>query len=93
MADMASMPLLRTTVTDAGIRLQLGTWSYGNGVSLEAAADDLVRRRPALATALRANGFKFIPEAGMPDREFVDFLWELSEVAEEPDAVRHTLFG
>ena len=87
------MPLLRTTVTDAGIRLELGTWSYGNGATLETAADDLVRRLSTLAMTLRTSGFSFIPEAGMPDRDFVDFLWELSEVADTPEAVRHTLFG
>ena len=90
---MSSIPLLRTTVTDAGIRLELGTWSYGNGATLETAADDLVRRLsdsrndPSHQRVLIHSGSR---HAG---RDFVDFLWELSEVADTPEAVRHTLFG
>jgi len=90
---MAVTPLLRTVPTGTGIRLELGTWSYGNGTDLESAADDLVRRLSALAMSLRTHGVRFAPETGIPDREFIDFLWELSEIAHKPEAVRATLFG
>ena len=29
----------------------------------------------------------------MPEREYLDFLWELGDVADDPDAVRRRLFG
>lgn len=90
---MAETPLLRTHVTPGGIRLELGTWSYGNGSSLESAADDLVRRLSAMALGLRSGAFRFTSETALPDREFLDFLWELSEMMDRPDDVRKRLFG
>ena len=90
---MVDLPLLRTSPTGSGVRLELGSWTYGNGRDVAAAADDLVARLAKLAHDLRERGLRLPPELGMPEREYLDFLWELGDVADDPDAVRRRLFG
>jgi hypothetical protein len=90
---MDAIPLLRTRITGAGIRLELGAWSYGNGRTLQDAADDLVARLTAHAKALRASGMRFHPEAPLADRAYLDFLWELGELNDGQDAIRALIFG
>ncbi len=93
MSAMGAIPLLRTHVTGLGIRLELGTWSYGNGRTLQEAADDLVARLATHAVALRGGGLRFHSEMPLPDPALLDFLWEIGEVAGDPDRVRARLFG
>jgi hypothetical protein len=93
MSLMGAIPLLRTQVTGLGIRLELGTWCYGNGRTLPEAADDLVARLSSHATALRAGGMRFHSEMPMPDPALLDFLWELGDVAGKPEQVRARIFG
>jgi hypothetical protein len=92
MVPMDAMPLLRTNITGAGIRLELGHWSYGNGRTLEEAADDLIVRLTAHALAVRAGGIRFHSEAPMLDRAYLDFLWELGELAGRGEDVRKHVF-
>jgi hypothetical protein len=49
-------PSLTVTESAGRIRLQLGGLARGGGVSLQEAADDLVRRILALAMAFRSSG-------------------------------------
>ena len=90
---MDAIPLLRTRVAGMGIRLELGSWTYGNGRTLEEAADDLVTRLASQAMAIRSGGLRLHSEVPLPDRAYLDFLWELGDVAGEPDRVRARLFG
>lgn len=90
---MDALPLLRTHLAGMGVRLELGSWSYGNGRTVEEAADDLVARLTIQARALRAGGFRLHPEVQPPDPAYLDFLWELGEVAGEPGRVRARVFG
>ena len=93
MAAPGSTPLLRSKATYGGVRLELGNWGYGSGRTLEAAADDLIRRLSTMALGLRNGAFRYSSETVLPDREFLDFLWELSEIADRPEDVRRKLFG
>ena len=90
---MEAVPLLRTRITGAGIRLELGQWSYGNGRTLQEAADDLVARVTAQALALRSNGMRIHAEAPMPDIGYLDFLWQVGGLPDGPASVRSLLFG
>jgi hypothetical protein len=90
---MTETPLLRTRITSSGIRLELGAWGYGNGQTVETAADDLVARLTSHATAFRSGGLRFHSEAPRPDRAFLDFLWELGELIGDSDAIRRRILG
>jgi hypothetical protein len=90
---MDAIPLLHTRIAGMGIRLELGGWTYGAGRTLEEAADDLVARLTAQAAAVRSGGMRFHSEGPLPDRAFLDFLWELGEPTLEPARVRAILFG
>ena len=75
-----------------GIRLELGSWSYGNGRTVQEAADDLVARLIQQGTALRRNGLRFTSELPPPDRDLLDFLWEIGELAARGEDVRPVVF-
>jgi hypothetical protein len=89
---MDAIPLLSTRVAGMGIRLELGHWTYGNGRTVEEAADDLVERLTAQAAAVR-RGIRFHPEAPVPDLDYLDFLWELGEPPVDQDRIRARIFG
>ena len=57
------------------------------------AADDLVARLLVIAMAIRASGLAWSPEGGPPDRPWLDFLWELGELASHGNDIRLRLFG
>jgi len=90
---MVHPPLLRSRAIGGGVRLELGTWSYGNGSDLASAADDLIARLATLARGMRSGQYRLVPELGMPEREYLDFLWELSAVADRPEDIRRRVFG
>jgi hypothetical protein len=90
---MDQIPLLRTHVTASGIRLELGQWSYGNGRTLQEAADDLIARLADMARAIRAGRIRFVSELGVPDPAYVRFLWQLGELVDRPDRIREEIFG
>jgi len=90
---MDAIPLLRTRTAGMGIRLELGGWSYGNGRTLQEAADDLVARLTSQAAALRSGGLRIHAEGPLADRAYLDFLWELGEPALDPTRIRAILFG
>ena len=73
-------------------RLGLGGQIHGEGATLQAAADDLVRRLLALAMTLRMDGFRVSPEAPGLDLRWFDFLYELSAIAARGEDIRARVF-
>jgi hypothetical protein len=82
------MPPLRVRETGSRCRLSLGAWAYGNGHTLQEAADDLVSRLLGQARALRAGGVAAPCELGPPDHRRLEFLWELAELSARGEDVR-----
>jgi hypothetical protein len=85
-------PPLQVRANGLGCRLSLGGLSYGDGDTLQDAADDLVRRLLNLAMCTRSSGMTFSPEMA-PEPRWLDFLWELGEIAGRGGDIRHRLFG
>jgi hypothetical protein len=69
-------------------RLWLGAWAYGDGSSLQEAADDLVERLLAQARGLRAGAISAPAELSPPDRRWLEFLWEIGEMSARGEDVR-----
>ncbi|HEX2292253.1 MAG TPA: hypothetical protein VHH55_03005 [Gaiellaceae bacterium] len=86
------MPSLTVTERAGVVRLDLGGFARGEGRSLQEAADALVSSLLALALAFRADGFRAAPEA-KPDREAMDYLYELGEIAASGGDIRARVFG
>ena len=87
MADLWT-PTLALRETGGGCRLSLIGVTHGDGWTLQDAADDLVARILEIAMRWRAGGFAFTGEFGVPDRNLMDFLFEVSEVASRGEDVR-----
>ncbi len=75
------MPDLQMDERGGRCRLSLGSWAYGEGESLQDAADDLVVRLGQVALSARRTGWRVTSETPLPDRRMLDFLWELGELA------------
>jgi hypothetical protein len=88
------MPSPTLTVTESGglVRLQLGGLARGEGLSLQEAADDLIRRLLGLVIAFRASGFTPSCEV-RPDFETMNFLHELGETAAAGGDIRARVLG
>jgi hypothetical protein len=90
---MSSHPHALTVRERGGsVRLQLGSLAYGDGPTLQEAADDLVRRVLIMARALRTDGFTVSREI-VHDVAGLSFLYELDEIAAAGGDVRTRLFG
>jgi hypothetical protein len=89
----AWVPPLQLSDTATGCRLTLVGVSYGNGETLQDAADDLVARLLNVVIGMRTSGFHFASELGAPDRRVLDFLWELGELANRGSDIRERVFG
>jgi hypothetical protein len=90
---MSSHPLALTLQErSGGVRLHLGSVAHGDGMSLQEAADDLVRRVLVIGRALRASGFSVSPEFPC-DMAALSLLAELDEIAAAGGDVRTRLFG
>ncbi len=85
-------PALVVSEHGAGVRLHLGSVAHGDGPSLQAAADDLVRRVLAIGRALRMSGFAVSTELPY-DIAALSLLAELDEIAAAGGDVRTRLFG
>ena len=87
-------PELRVHETAAGrCRLTLVGLTYGDGQSLQEAADDLVGRLTTIALVARARGLRLPPELGPPDRRMLEFVWELGEIALRDGDLRERALG
>jgi hypothetical protein len=69
-------------------RLWLGAWAYGDGSSLQEAADDLVERLLQQARGLQAGALSAPAELSPPDRLWLEFLWEIGEMSARGEDVR-----
>jgi hypothetical protein len=85
-------PALVVSEHAAGVRLHLGSVAHGDGLSLQEAADDLVRRVLAMGRALRTTGFAVSTELPY-DMAALSLLCELDEIAAAGGDVRTRLFG
>jgi hypothetical protein len=86
-------PALDVHETRTGCRLSLAGLTYGNGRTLQEAADDLVSRLLGIVLALRTSGLSFASECGVPDRRLLDFIWELGEISACGEDIRERVFG
>ena len=74
-------------------RLSLGGHVYGEGHTLQEAADDLVVRLLNTVLCFRASGFRISAELGPPDQRWLEFLWELGELTARGECIRPRVFG
>jgi hypothetical protein len=75
-------------------RLSLGGYAYGDGSTLQEAADDLVARLLTLALGFRSStGFVYSSEMPPPDVRWLEFLYELEEMARRGEDIRPRVFG
>jgi hypothetical protein len=84
-------PELRADAHGDQCRLTLTGVTYGNGHTLQEAANDLLVRVLDLALGLRA-GHRVTGEA-RADARVVDFLWEIGELAIRGGDIRSRVLG
>jgi len=85
------MPSLIVTESEGRVRLQFGTLARGEGTTLQAAGDDLIRRLLELVMAVRSSGFTVSGELRM-DLESMDYLFALGEFAAAGGDIREWVF-
>jgi hypothetical protein len=87
-------PTLRIRETSGYCRLSLGSNAFGDGSTLQEAADALVARLLSMAMAIRsAGGVRFCAELGPPDLRWFEFVYELGEIAAGGGDIRERVFG
>jgi hypothetical protein len=69
-------------------RLSLAGYASGHGLTLQEAADDLIAGLLALALAVRTSGLSFARGAAPPDRDWLDYVWQLGELAARGEDIR-----
>jgi hypothetical protein len=89
---MSTPPSLTVTESGGLARLQLAGVAYGEGASLQEAADDLICRLLGLVIAFRSSGWTVSCEL-RPDLETIAFLYELGELAAAGGDIRACVFG
>jgi hypothetical protein len=87
------MPSLTLREHGRHCRLRLAADAWGDGATLQEAADDLVARVLRQAKALRGNGWICGNELSPRDRRWLDFLYEVGEIAERGGDVRRLIVG
>jgi hypothetical protein len=86
-------PALEVHSRGVRCRLSLGGHVYGDGDTLQEAADDLVVRLLNTVLCFRASGFRVSTELGPADHRWLEFLWELGELAARGERIRPHVFG
>ena len=86
-------PPLKLEEIEGRCRLSLGGLTYGNGRTLQDAADDLIARLLHLAASFRGSGFRLSPEGPQLNHASLDFIWEIGERAARGEDVRPRVFG
>jgi hypothetical protein len=89
----AWMPPLVIQEHGGRCRLRLANEAWGDGATLQEAADDLVARVVRHAVAWRAGGFACPKELGALDLRWLDFLYEVADIAARGGDVRHRIVG
>jgi hypothetical protein len=91
---MEFRPTLEVRQVAGRVRLQLDGLAYGEGVTLQEAADDLVARVLVLVMAFRSCGIGPVSSEVPPlDLAMLEFLYELGEIAAADGDIRERLFG
>ena len=91
---MQYQPNLEVRQVAGRVRLLLGQVAYGDGTTLQEAADDLIARVLTLAMAVRSGGIGPITGEGpRPDPAMLEFLYEVGEIAASGGDIRTRLFG
>jgi hypothetical protein len=91
---MQYQPALEVRQVAGRVRLLLSGLAYGEGATLQEAADDLVARVLALVMAFRSGGIGPLSSEGpRPDLAMLQFLYELGEIAASGGDIRRRLFG
>lgn len=85
-------PPLHLHETAGQLRLSLGGWAHGHGQTLQEAADDLVGRLLHVVMCVRESGLTFTSTAPH-DLAWLEFLWELGDLAQRGDDIRPRVFG
>jgi hypothetical protein len=86
-------PGLRVCEASGWCRLWVGSYTYGQGSTLQEAADDLVRRLLGMAMSFRSGGARFSTELGPIDVRWFEFIYELGEIASAGGDIRERVFG
>lgn len=86
-------PPLRVRESDGRCRLWLGGYAFGDGDTLQEAADDLVRRLLSMALSFRSGGISISAELGPPDLRWLELVYELGEIAAAGADIRPRIFG
>ena len=90
----ACTPPLRITETGARCRLWLSGCIYGDGTTLQEAADDLIRRVLRVAVGLRAGAPQRASTDLPPlDPGFVALMHEVDQITASGGDIRERLFG
>jgi hypothetical protein len=87
------MPPLLIQEDGGRCRLRLGKDAWGDGATLQEAADDLVVRVMRHAEALRAGGFTYPKDLSPPDPRWLEFLYEVGDIAARDGDVRQRIVG
>src|SRR4051794_4063763 len=90
--DTTWTPRLDLRESAGRCRLSLASQVHGHGPTLQDAADDLVARLVQPALASRGSGFPFSSER-VPDRRWLEFVWEIGELAARGEDVRERVLG
>jgi hypothetical protein len=91
---MPYQPPLEVRLVAGRVRLLLGELAYGEGATLQEAADDLVARVLALVMAFRSSGIgPLSSEVSLPDPALLTYLYQLGETAAAGGDIRQRLFG
>lgn len=86
-------PVLSVREVAGRCRLSLEGHVHGDGMTLQEAADDLVRRLLTLAMSLHSGaGFRVSPEGPGLDLRWLDFLYELGVIAARGEDIRPRIF-
>jgi hypothetical protein len=86
-------PTLRVSEAGGRVRLGLDGFFSAEGLTLQEAADELVRKMLVAVMALRSGGISGLSVVSRPDMALVVFLWELGEIAAAGGDIRERLFG
>jgi hypothetical protein len=91
--DEPWVPPLRAHEQAGRCRLALVGLTYGDGGTLQEAADDLIARLLALARTVRTSGLVCSSEIPPPEPRVLAFIWEIGERAAAGQDVRERVFG
>jgi hypothetical protein len=96
-ADLTRMsefaPTLRVDEIGGRVRLSLDGFSSAEGLTLQEAADELVRKMLVTLMAFRARGTSGLSVVCRPEWRLVGFLWELDKIAAAGGDIRERLFA